>query len=447
MNKIITIASTEYVNALRSKAFLIGLLAMPLMVGLMIVVPQLTKDKVDLADRKFAIVDFSQRLGAVIVQQAQERNKTDVFSNGDDEETKRRQAQPRFLPELVALENAAWEDHVLQLSDRVREKELFAFILIDEKAMVLIDEKAMDRGTEGRIAYHTQTPTFQALPSWLERIINQEVRRIRFEREGLDSQLIQEITRQVNVERLGLASQSESGEIQKAKKENQIATFAIPAVSMFLLFMMVMSSTPALLNGVLEEKMQKIIEVLLSSVTPFQLMMGKLLATVSVASTLSFLYLGALTWFAWNRGFWEWIPLPLFFWFFFFLILAILIFGSMFLAIGSTCSEIQDAQSLMVPAMLLVMIPVMTWLPILQSPSGEFARWMSLFPPATPMLMMLRMAIPPGLPWWEILLGVIVAVGFTLLTVASAAKIFRIGVLSQGQTPSFGRMLQWLISK
>ena len=439
MNKIITIASTEYVNALRSKAFLIGLLAMPLMVGLMIVVPQFTKDKVDLADRKFAIVDFSERLGAVIVQQAQERNKTDVFSNGDDEKTKRGQAQPRFLPELVALGNADWEDHVLQLSDRVRKKELFAF--------VLIGEKAMDRGAEGRIAYHTQTPTFQALPSWLERIINQEVRRVRFEREGLDSRLIQEITRQVNVERLGLASQSESGEIQKAKKENQIATFAIPAVSMFLLFMMVMSSTPALLNSVLEEKMQKIIEVLLSSVTPFQLMMGKLLATVSVASTLSFLYLVALTWIAWNRGFLEWISLSLFFWFFFFLILAILIFGSMFLAIGSTCSEIQDAQSLMVPAMLLVMIPVMTRLPILQSPTGNFARWMSLFPPATPMLMMLRMAIPPGLPWWEILLGVVVAMGFTLLTVASAAKIFRIGVLSQGQTPSFGRMLQWLLSK
>lgn len=412
---------------------------MPLMVGLMIVVPQLTKDKVDISDRKFAIVDFSGRLGAVIVQQAQERNKTGIFSNDDEGKTNRRQTLPRFLPELVARGNAAWEDHVLQLSNRVRDQELFAF--------VLIGEEVPDRGAEGRIAYHTQTPTFQALPSWLERIINQEVRRIRFEREGLDSQLIQEITRQVPVERLGLASQNESGEIQEAKKENQIATFAIPAVSMLLLFMMVMSSTPALLNSVLEEKMQKIIEVLLSSVTPFQLMMGKLLATVLVASTLSALYLGALTWVAGNRGFLEWIPLSLFFWFFFFLILAILIFGSMFLAIGSTCSEIQDAQSLMVPAMLLVMIPVMTWLPILQSPTGAFARWMSLFPPATPMLMMLRMAIPPGLPWWEILLGVVVAVGFTLLTVASAAKIFRIGVLSQGQTPSFGRMLQWLLSK
>ena len=223
MNKILTIASTEYVNALRSKAFLIGLLAMPLMVGLMILVPQLTKDKIDLSDRRFAIVDFSERLGAVIARQAEERNNTGIFSNGDEQKTKRKQVQPRFIPELVAPGNVSWEGLVLQLSDRVREKELFAF--------VLIGEKATDPGAEERIAYHTQTPTFQALPSWLEQTINQEARRIRFEREGLDSRLIQEITRQVQIERLGLASQSESGEIQKAKKENRIATFAIPAVS------------------------------------------------------------------------------------------------------------------------------------------------------------------------------------------------------------------------
>jgi ABC-type Na+ efflux pump permease subunit len=119
----------------------------------------------------------------------------------------------------------------------------------------------------------------------------------------------------------------------------------------------------------------------------------------------------------------------------------------MFLAIGATCNEIQDAQSLMFPAMLIVMVPVMTWMPIIQSPTGSFARWMSLFPPATPMLMMLRMAVPPGLPLWEVLLGVVVAIGFTVLIVLAAGKIFRIGILSQGQTASFGRMVKWLLSK
>ncbi|MDA7497381.1 ABC transporter permease [bacterium] len=438
MNKIITIALTEYGNAIRSKAFIIGLLAMPLMMGLMIAVPQLTKDKVDLSDRTFAIVDYSGKLAEVMKEKAEDRNQFGVFDSSSPEQAK--QTQPKFIPEIVESSSATWEEHVLQLSDRVRSKELFAF--------VLIESDVFGNQNGGRqIAYHTRTPTFQMLPSWLERVINDEVQSVRFQQEGLDQDLVREVTRRTRVDRLGLASRNETGKVESAKKENRIATFAIPAVSMFLLFMMVMSSAPALLNGVLEEKMQKIVEFLISSVTPFQLMMGKLLGAMLVSLTLSVLYLGSATYVAWDQGFLDLIPPHLFFWFFVFLILAILIFGSMFLAIGATCNEIQDAQSLMFPAMLMVMVPVMTWMPIIQSPTGSFARWMSLFPPATPMLMMLRMAVPPGLPLWEVLLGVVVAVGFTVLIVLAAGKIFRIGILSQGQTASFGRMVKWLLSK
>ena len=438
MNKIITIALTEYGNAVRSKAFIIGLLAMPLMMGLMIAVPQLTKDKVDLSDRKFAIVDYSGRLGNLLKTMAEDRNQTDIYDPSVPENAK--QIQPKFIPEIVENGAASWEEHVIQLSDRVRSKELFAFVLIGKEVFT-------SEGAAKGIAYHTGTPTFQMLPSWLERVINNEVQSVRFRNEGLDQELIRKITRRTQIDRLGLASRSDTGQVESAKKENRIATFAVPAVSMFLLFMMVMSSAPALLNGVLEEKMQKIVEFLISSVTPFQLMMGKLLGAMLVSLTLSILYLGSATYIAWDRGFLELIPPHLFFWFFVFLILAILIFGSMFLAIGATCNEIQDAQSLMFPAMLMVMVPVMTWMPIIQSPTGTFARWMSLFPPATPMLMMLRMAVPPGLPLWEVLLGVVVAVGFTVLIVLAAGKIFRIGILSQGQTASFGRMVKWLLSK
>ncbi len=438
MNKILTIAFTEYSNAVRSKAFLIGLLAMPLIMGLMIAVPHLTRDKVDLSDRKVAVVDFSEKLVSVIESRGERRNLQGIFQT--DSLGEKKQNQPRFVIENVDPAPKAWEEHVVELSDRVRKGELFAFVLI-------ADDVFDANYSGGGIAYHTRTPTFQQLPSWLEQVINEGVQSVRFEREGLDQALVEQVTRWTQVERLGLASRSKTGAVEKAKKENRIATFAIPAVSMFLLFMMVMSSAPALLNSVLEEKMQKIVEFLISSVTPFQLMMGKLLGAMFVSLTLSILYLGSATYLAWERGFLDLIPPHLFFWFFVFLILAILIFGSMFLAIGASCNEIQDAQSLMFPAMMMVMIPVMTWMPIIQSPSGTFARSMSLFPPATPMIMMLRMAVPPGLPLWEVLLGVGVAIGFTVLIVMAAGKIFRIGILAQGQTASFGRMIKWLLSK
>ena len=88
MNKIITIALTEYGNAIRSKAFIIGLLAMPLMIGLMIAVPQLTKDKVDLSDRTFAIVDYSGQLAGVMKEKAEDRNQVAIFDPSSPEKAK-----------------------------------------------------------------------------------------------------------------------------------------------------------------------------------------------------------------------------------------------------------------------------------------------------------------------------------------------------------------------
>lgn len=437
MNKILTIAFTEYGNAVRSKAFLIGLLAMPLMMGLMIVVPQLTRDKVDLTERKIAVVDFSGTMFDVLQKKADERNESGIYDQPDP--AARRQIQPRFSVTEEEASGTAREELILSLSDQVRQGDLFAFLIIEANFVEDVQTT--------QVAYHTRTPTFVMLPNWLESVINEEAKRRRFETAGLDRELVQRVTKRTQFERLGLSKRSQSGDVEKAKKENRIATFAIPAASMFLLFMMVMSSAPALLNSVLEEKMQKIVEFLVSSVTPFQLMMGKLLGALFVSLTLSVLYLAATTYIAYNRGFLGMIPPHLFFWFFVFLILAILIFGSMFLAIGAMCNEIQDAQSLMFPAMLMVMIPVMTWMPIIQSPTGTFARWISFFPPATPMIMMLRMAVPPGLPVWEVILGVFTALAFTVMIVMAAGKIFRIGILAQGQNASFRRMLQWLLSK
>jgi ABC-2 type transport system permease protein len=101
----------------------------------------------------------------------------------------------------------------------------------------------------------------------------------------------------------------------------------------------------------------------------------------------------------------------------------------------------------MFPVMMMVMLPFFVFMPIMQSPGSAFARWFSLFPPATPMLMLLRISLPPGPPWWEIALGVVLTTLFTLACVWAAAKIFRIGILAQGQTPSFAKLFLWLLSK
>ncbi|MGI9244662.1 MAG: ABC transporter permease, partial [Verrucomicrobiales bacterium] len=71
----------------------------------------------------------------------------------------------------------------------------------------------------------------------------------------------------------------------------------------------------------------------------------------------------------------------------------------------------------------------------------------SLIPTATPMLMFLRMAVPPGVPWWEVAIGVVGCAIFMLFAVWAAAKVFRIGILSQGQAPSLAKLVKWVFSK
>ena len=134
-------------------------------------------------------------------------------------------------------------------------------------------------------------------------------------------------------------------------------------------------------------------------------------------------------------------------WFVLFQLLALLIYGSIFSGLGAACSELRDAQTMMMPAMLIAMIPMFVLTVVLREPNSTFSTVISLFPPATPFLMLMRVAIPPGPPVWELVASLVLTIGFTLLCVWGASKIFRIGILSQGQTPSFRKLFVWVFSR
>ncbi len=435
MRKIWIVALTEYLNSVRSKAFILGIVALPVMMFGGLIIGHLASDKVDVRPRKLAVVDQSGLFLPLLESRAAERNANELFSSTN----RTKQVKPAFVIEAASTNGALSEGLELTLSDRVRSKDLFAFLLIRTNAAEI--------GATNAISYYTETATYEELPQWLNRVVNDEAKRRRFESAGVDRALIQRLTAPVEIRQLGLTKRDTSGKIQGAKETNRTATFLIPLGAVLLLFMLVMSSAPALLNSVLEEKMQKIAEVLVASVSPFQLMMGKLLGGVMVSLTLSVLYLGSTGWMLAKFEMFSYVEPSLFLWFIFFQLVAMLTFGSIFLAIGSACSEIRDAQSLMFPAMMMVILPMFCLGPVLQSPSSSFARALSLFPPATPTIMTLRIASKPGPPLWEILLGAALSTLFMLLCVWAAGKIFRIGVLSQGQAPTLGKMLKWVVSK
>jgi ABC-2 type transport system permease protein len=199
------------------------------------------------------------------------------------------------------------------------------------------------------------------------------------------------------------------------------------------------------LNSVLEEKMQRIAEVLMGSIPPFQLMLGKLLGTVAVSITMAAVYLTGAYIALERTGYAQYFPWHMVWWFVAFQILAVFMFGSIFIAIGAAVTDMKEAQSMMTPVMLLLVAPMFVWLNIVREPNSTMALAMSLFPPATPMLMVIRQSVPPGIPLWQPLLGVGVVLVSTLLCVFAAGRVFRVGILMQGKGAKVSELVRWAI--
>jgi ABC-type Na+ efflux pump permease subunit len=214
-----------------------------------------------------------------------------------------------------------------------------------------------------------------------------------------------------------------------------------------VMFITIMSTTPQMMQSVLEEKMSKISEVLLGSISPFQLMLGKLLGSVGVALLLAVLYLGTALAVAVKYGYGDLVRPDLLAAAVLFLFLGVLLFGSLFMAIGSACNDLKDAQSLMFPVMMLAMLPAILWSIVLRQPNSPMSVGASLFPPATPFLMLMRMALTPPPPAWQVGLGVALTTLTAIACVWAAGKIFRTGLLMSGKAPTFAELAKWVVAR
>ncbi|MEM7306346.1 MAG: ABC transporter permease [Planctomycetota bacterium] len=436
MNKVLAIARAEYTQAVRSKAFLIGILAMPILMGAGIAFQIVMEDRVDLSERRCAVFDASGQLWPALEAAAERRNAEEIWELDDNGE--RSQTRPEFVLERFVPSDGKRADVVL--SERVRAGELQGFVLLDA---TVLDEEPGERP----FAYHTNEPTFTELPNWLGRAVNDEVQQRRLQEADVAPEIYSRLSRRVPLSTWGLLKEREDGTVEEAEEENDLRTFAVPFGGLMLLFLIVMTAAPQLMNQVLEEKMQRIAEVLVSAVSPFQLMLGKLLGSVCISLTLAAIYLGGVFWATHHYGVSDLVPASTYPWFIGLMVFALLMYGSLFSALGSACSELRDAQSLMMPAMIVLMVPMFALSAIIESPNGSIAVGLTYFPTATPMVLLLRVLAPPGPPAWEYIAGPLMCLATTGVLLWASSKIFRIGILAQGQTPSFRTLLGWIVSR
>ncbi|HEY7330096.1 MAG TPA: ABC transporter permease [Gemmataceae bacterium] len=444
MRKMFVVAVREYLAAVRTKAFLVTLIIMPVLMSGSILVQWLLRDSHDTKTKKFVVVDRtpSGRLYPSIekVVQAYNEKTIDPATN--------KPILPRFdLEPVPASANTpeAIAEQRFELSERVRNGDLFGFL--DIGAEVLQPGQGETSKQERVVRYQSNRPTSLEFPRLIEGPLLFAIQDLRMDESHLKvpRETIHAIMRPVSVDTLGLTSRNPvTGAIEDATLVDRIAPVAVPVGFMILMFMIIMMTATPLMQGVVEEKMQRIAEVLLGSVRPFDLMLGKLLGMTAVSLTITAVYLGCAYGAARQYGFAAYIPPDLLAWFVVYQALALLMYGSLFIAIGAACTDMKETQNLLWPVMLLAMLPMFLMGSVLQEPNSTVAVSLSFFPFATPMLMILRQSVPPGVPAWQPFLGVALAVLTTLFCVWAAGRIFRVGLLMQGKGAKIGEMMRWV---
>ena len=436
MRKILRIARREFITAVRSKGFIIGIVIAPLFMSGSLIAFLLLKDNVDTTDKHLAVIDHSGVLIEYLEKTFKERNRAEVI----DEETGKK-VKPAYILHPIAPDEDTPDAMRFTLSNDVRSGKYHAFLEIGSAVV-----HPMTNPENARIRYFAKNAAVDDLRGWLNYPINNRLRELRAIAAGISESDIQDLFHWENIRPMGLVTiDAETGNITDARQSNEVEALIVPIILMMLMFLMIMMNSQGFLHTVMEEKTQRIAEVLLGSAKPFQIMAGKLLGGVGTSLTMSVVYFAAGTIAVNIMDFEHFFPYHVIPWFITFVILAVTLFGAISAALGSTCSEPKDAQSLTFPAMLLAMVPMFVYFPVVKEPMSSLSTIMSLIPPFTPTLMLLRMTTPAGIPAWQPWAGLIGIILFTILVVWLAGRIFRVAIMMQGTPPKLKTILRWAV--
>ena len=455
MEKILVIARREFRAAVVSKAFLISIILMPVMMlgslGVQIALERFRPDE----ERLLGVIDRTPGKGLGVVEtlnllsEVNSPNKMDPFGEqGGEQGDKKQKVRIKF----IAIEPTGSDDlSILKqrvlVGDKVRNRELSGFFDIHAEALSTPPKDAPPRED---VTYYTSGKVLSAV--YLQRAARMNPLLLVKGRNSYTPEELSTLIRETSkAGSRGLSMKDlphfdpATGQPMDGQETKIAENLIVPLVLVLLMFMVIMMGASPLLQAVIEEKMQRIAEVLLGSAQPFDILMGKLLGMTTVGVLLALVYLlgGAFIASRFDAG--RFLRADLVIWFIVFETMALLMFGAVFLAVGSAVSDIKQAQTLLTPVTLIITIPLFVLMRVIEDPGSGLARWMSLFPTATPMMMLARIALQPDLPLWEPLLGVFLMLITTLVVVLLASRIFRIGYLSQGQAPKLRDLIGWMI--
>ena len=289
-------------------------------------------------------------------------------------------------------------------------------------------------GKGGTLHFYTfKTKASQMDAMWtVERLLRDAVVDSRYRARGIDRAVLAEV-QNVPIRRVELGT--EQGKEKVQSEGQRVARMMVPFAFMYLIFIGIVGMGQHMISSIIEEKNSRIIEMLLSAVSPFELMAGKILGLAGVGLTVMILWglaaYGTATW----RGINIDIGPDLVVYGLAYYVLGFILFSAILAGVGSVCNTIKETQSLMMPITMIFVIPIIAWPQLARDPNGDLARVLTYIPPTTPMLMVLRLSSSPDIWWGEIAISFLVLVGGVFVAIWAAGKVFRTGILMYGKRP------------
>jgi ABC-2 type transport system permease protein len=413
VSRVFAVARREYLERVRSKAFLISTILGPTLLAAFMIAPVLLSRQRGRA-LHVAVLDASGVLGAEV---------------GDSLARRKVEGQKRFVVEVAPPGSVEGVRAALQ--ERVVAGSLDGYLYLSKDAL---ERSAAE--------YYGKNVSNMMDLQLMNKAVEEALVSRRLARDGLDPERVRSLTRAVHLKTSRVTA--------RGAREDRGASFMLSLVLMMLLYTTLAIWGAAMMNGVLEEKTNRVVEVVVSSLPASRLFAGKLvgvgaagltqfmvwaacLAAVSAVGAAGMGAAGALP---------ELSP-GLLVAFVLFFLLGYFLYGAMYASIGAAVNTAQEAQGLVFFAMTPLFLSVVFWPMVLSSPDSTFSVVLSLVPFFAPLLMFLRMtAVSP--PLWQVALSMALMLATIAAVTWASARIYRVGILMYGKRPTFPEILRWI---
>ncbi len=430
MNKIFLVARREYIYTVRRKGFIITTLGLPLMVavfyGIVILVTMISMRQTRETALAVGFVDESGLADFSMLGRIRE-----AAADFDDMEGVPPMFRERFKTEARKLSDTA---EIRQF--KTRDEAVKAYLHKEIRGYYVVPADYLKSGI---IELQIKKGGFGAdnSPGWnlVQRLLSASLVEGKLEASAA--------TRVWTPARLRTQAVNEFGRPDQGGQYSQITSFAIPYAFMILFIISVITGAGYLMQGVSEEKENRVIEVLLSSVKPEQLLAGKVLGLcgaglTQVAAWMTIVIAPAAFVLPFLDLRWDQLIVALIFF-----PLGYLVFGSLMGGTASLCNNFRESQQTSLVWTLSAVLPMMLFPAIIAQPNGTLARVLSYIPLTAPGTVMLRIGAT-RVPWWDIAVSVAVLTASLYLVLKLAAKLFRMGTLMYGKKPSMVEIVRWL---